>query len=61
MTIELTIPQMSEIDAIVFQKSLETLAKNISKSNIQFLADISRKADINKKLESKKTLIKTAL
>jgi hypothetical protein len=60
MKIEIDVPG-TETDAIVIQTALQTLAKNLNKSNIQFIADLSRKPDINKKLESKKLLIKASI
>jgi hypothetical protein len=60
MKIEIDVPG-TETDAIVIQTALQTLAKNLNKSNIQFIADLSRKPNINKKLESKKLLIKASI
>lgn len=60
MKIEINVPG-TETDAIVIQTALQALAKNLNKSNIQFIADLSRKPDINKKLESKKLLIKASI
>lgn len=58
MQITIEVPG-TETDAIVLQTAIQTIAKNLNKGNIQFIADLSRKTDINKKLENKKTLIKS--
>jgi hypothetical protein len=58
MTIEIQI-QGTETDAIILQTALQQIAKNLNKSNIQFISELSKKPDINKKLESKKTIIKS--
>ncbi len=58
MQITIDVPG-NETDSIVIQTALQTIAKNLNKGNIQFIAELSRKSDINKKLDSKKTLIKT--
>jgi hypothetical protein len=57
MIIEINVPG-NETDAIVIETALQAIATNLNKSNLQFLAELSRKKDINKKLDSKKTLIK---
>lgn len=58
MKIQIEVPG-TETDAIVLQTAIQQIAKNLSKTNIQFIADLSKKPDINRKLESKKTLIKS--
>ena len=58
MQITIDVPG-TETDSIIIQTALATIAKNLNKGNIQFIAELSRKTDINKKLESKKTLIKS--
>lgn len=58
MQITIDVPG-NETDSIVIQTALQAIAKNLNKGNIQFIAELSRKSDINKKLDSKKTLIKT--
>ena len=57
MIIEINVPG-NETDAIVIETALQAIATNLNKSNLQFLAELSRKKDINKKLDSKKNLIK---
>lgn len=58
MQITIDVPG-TETDSIIIQTALQAIAKNLNKGNIQFIAELSRKPDINKKLDSKKTLIKT--
>lgn len=36
---------------------LETICKNLTKENLQFISELSKKPNINSKLESKKSLI----
>lgn len=48
----------NEIEKTSYQRNLQLLAENISRDNLKFLAELAVKPDINKKLESKKTLIK---
>lgn len=49
----------SEIEKSAYSRNLQVLADNISKENLKFLAELAVKPDINKKLESKKGLIKS--
>lgn len=58
MQITIDVPG-TETDSIIIQTALQAIAKNLNKGNIQFIAELSRKPDINKKFDSKKTLIKT--
>jgi hypothetical protein len=51
----------SIIEQVNLKIALEKLAKNLSTENILFLASLSEKPNINKKLENNKTLIKTSL
>jgi len=45
------------LEQMAIKKSLETLAQNVTKENLSFLAELSKKPDINRKLESNKTKI----
>lgn len=51
----------SVVEQVAIRRQLESLAQNISKENLRFLAELSENQGINEKLESKKTLIKTFL
>ncbi len=45
--------------ALIAKIHLEKIAKNLSDSNLAFIAEISEKKGINDKLEAKKMLIKS--
>ncbi len=61
MQVTIEINAASAIEGANIKRSIEKLAKNIDKSNLDFLAELSEKKDINKKIESKKTLLKNFL
>ena len=45
---------------LLFKKlALQDLATNVTKENLQFLAELSKIKNINEKLQSKKAMIKT--
>jgi len=47
------------LEATLKRMALEKLAKNVSKENLQFLAELSEKPNANDKLSKKKILIQT--
>ncbi len=55
--LELVINNITPAKAFNIKADLEKLAENISSDNLSYLASLSQKPDINKKLETKKTLI----
>lgn len=61
MKIELEINTNSAGDAALITIAFQNLAKNLTASNLMFLGEISKKPDVNRKLEAKKGLIKTFL
>ena len=61
MQVTIEINTTNPIEMASIKMSLEKLAKNIDKNNLSFLAELSEKKDINKKIESKKTMLKTFL
>lgn len=61
MQTTIEIPNTTSLESISIKMALEKLAKNISKDNLIFLAELSEKKDINQKISSKKTLLKTLI
>jgi hypothetical protein len=51
----------NETDAISVELALNTLVKNLNKENLSFIAELSKKKDINERLRKNKTLIKAKL
>ena len=49
--------EMSLTEKLTVKKALQTLCENVTKDNLVFLADLSKKKDINKKLQDKKGMI----
>ncbi len=58
---EIKIKSENPVDQAIITASLQQLADTLSRENLQFLAEMSKKPNINEKLESKKNLIKTFL
>ena len=61
MQITIDLPNISALDSIRTKLAIEKLAKNITSENLAFLAELSDKKDINKKIQSKKMLIKNLI
>jgi hypothetical protein len=61
MTFTIDLPNASPLDAIKTKLAIEKLAINITAENLAFLADLSDKKDINKKIQSKKMIIKNLI
>ena len=61
MQVTIEVNTTNPIEAANIKMSLEKLSKNINKSNLTFLAELSEKKGINEKIESKKTMLKTFL
>ncbi len=61
MTVTIEIPESDPMTATSKKIALDKLAKNITKENLMFLAELSEKPNVNAKLESKKAMIKTFL
>lgn len=61
MQVTIEVNTTNPIEAANIKMSLEKLAKNINKGNLNFLAELSDKKDINAKIEGKKTMLKTFL
>lgn len=61
MQVTIEINANNTLEMLTIKAAMEKLAKNMSKENILFLAELSDKKDVNKKLESKKLLIKSFL
>lgn len=59
MQVTIEIPTENSLESIGIKKAIEKLAKNLNKENLFFLAELSEKPNINAKLDSKKSLIKT--
>jgi len=51
--------ELTPLEKTVIESYLTKLADNVTKDNLAFLAELSTKPDVNKRLESKKQLIKT--
>lgn len=49
------------VESATLKKALQTLATNVSKENLLFLADLSTYNDINAKLQRNKGKIKVAM
>lgn len=61
MNINIEINPNNAGEATMITIALQNLAKNINASNLMFLGEVSKKPDVNRKLEAKKGLIKTFL
>ena len=59
MQIQIEVNTANPMDAVAVKVAIEKLAKNVNKENLLFLAELSEKPNINAKLESKKSMIKT--
>lgn len=51
----------SALELMSVQSSLTSLAQNISKENLAFLAELSKRNGINSKIEKNKNMIKNFL
>ena len=57
MQVTINIPTDNQVDSFLISKSLETLVQNLTKENIQLLAEKSKKPGMNEKLQKYKALI----
>lgn len=61
MDITISTPINDNLKVASAKIAMEKLAKNLNIENLQFLAEMSEKPNVNAKLQSKKGLIKTFL
>lgn len=61
MSLQIDVKGANQNDAIDRQIALQKLQDNITTENLEFLALMSKRKDVNLKIQNKKTLIKTFL
>ena len=59
MEVTITTNAKNEIEKATYKKNLQAIVDNLSKENIKFLGELALKPGIDKKLESKKSMIKS--
>lgn len=57
-SVTINTPATNVIEKKAYERDLQILADNLSKENLKFFAELAVKPGINKKIESKKTIIK---
>jgi len=61
--ITITVKAASDIEAFTMKNALQSIATNFNKENVVYVAELSKKKDVNEKFNALKTnpLVKTIL